>query len=463
MNAELTLPDFRRTLAAWAHFITARPATRLSKKRRVQNANMRKIRHCRGCKMADTENLNSVLLIGQVNDAELSSVLLSHFGNAMAGMSNEAHFSHRDKNKSGNIKLTYRNGEIISADGSDLKTEEITLLADKVKRELVETPGTVPARCILLSSFRVTGSFGHGTLCIYPVPDDAPKAPDLTYEHRFVEQLTIEHPFVAEFPINRSVNFVIQFERSERQARKYALLLNLFLEGKVSRVSRGRQRHWVHEEGTHFSSGYKYLREGYRYNNFGDTGIEPDFFLRRVFPPMETMRYNEYFTDTRHDLNPPMRVSTLLPTFLDRFEKLDKVEQARFLRSAFWFHHASNVSQESNTASYLAIVSSIESLIPKPDGSQRRRGDGATKRFVDFLNQIVPVSEKDAVERKRLFTLRSDLTHGWDLFHADAEALRGLNPKSTDEFHSYTIAMDLAREALLNWLMKKTGGWPKSD
>jgi hypothetical protein len=419
--------------------------------------------------MTDSINLNSVLLVGQVNDAELSSVLLMHFGNAMSGMSNEAHFSHRDKNKSGNIKLTYRNGEIISADGSNLKTEDITLLADKVKRELVETPGTVPARCILLSSFRVTGSFGHGNLCIYPVPDDAPKAPDLTYEQRFAEQLTIEHPFVAEFPINRSVNFVIQFERLEREARKYALLLNLFLEGKVSRVSRGRQRHWVHEEGADLFSGYKYLREGYRYNNFGDTGIEPSFFLRNVFPPMETMRYNEYFTDTRNDLNPPMRVSTLLPTFLDRFDRLNKAQQARFLRSAFWFHHASNVSQESNSAAYLAIISSIETLRPSVSSNAqcekcgKSLGKGATQRFIDFLNEMVPTSERDKKERRELYSLRSGLTHGGDLFHSDTEALRGTNPKSANEFHSYTIAMDLAREALLNWLMKTTGGWPMTD
>jgi hypothetical protein len=408
--------------------------------------------------MTDPINLNAILQIGKVDDAELLSVLLSHFCYAMGGLSNEVYFFRRNESNPAKLKLTYRNGEIISADGSGLKAEEIALLADKVKRELIETPGSVPARCILLSSYKVTGSFSFGDkLRIYPVPASAPQAPDLTEEQRSVEQLTIEHPFVAEFPINRSVDFVVQFKRLERRAKKYALLLNLFLEGSVTRVSRGQKRHWVHEEGADFLSGYKYLREGYRYENFGDIGMGPDFFSTMQFPPMEIVEYYEY-SNHRQNLNPSMRVSVLTPIFLESFERLERSDQDRFLRSAFWFHHASSVWQESNTASYLAIISSIESLIPKP-AQNRRRGDGATKRFVDFLNQMVPVSEKDATQREKLFNLRSDLTHGWDLFHADAEALRGMNPKSTNEFHSYTIAMDLAREVLLNWLMKKTGGW----
>jgi len=167
---------------------------------------------------------------------------------------------------------------------------------------------------------------------------------------------------------------------------------------------------------------------------------------------METMEYYEYFSNPRQDLNPPMRVPVLLATFFDRFESLGKFEQNRLLRSTFWFHHASSIWEESNSAAYLAIVSSVETLVPQ--------GSKPTKGFIDFINRMVPASEDDVKERRRLYGLRSALTHAGDLFHADTEGIGGMNPKSASESHAHSVAMSLARQVLLSWLMKETGGWP---
>jgi hypothetical protein len=416
--------------------------------------------------MSETTNLDSAFSIGEVDDAELKWVLSLHFRNSLcASSSKEVQFCRGGEPWA--VKLIYnKGGKLVSAvGGPGLKPEDVTVLTDKVRRELMETSGPVASRCILLSSYRVTGSFTYGDkLRILPVPDHARKAPDLTESQVFGEHLTIEHPFIEEFPINRSINPVVQIERLERQVRKYALLLNLFLEGNVKRISRRRQRHWVHEGGEgryeDVSSGYKYLREGYRYPGFYDIG--PDVLPIGSHPltlssvegvsPMGTMEYYEYFSNPRQDLNPPMRVPVLLATFFDRFESLGKSEQNRFLRSAFWFQHASNIWEESNSAAYLAIVTSIETLVP--------RGGGPTKGFVDFINRMVPTSEDDIGERRELYRLRSALTHGGDLFHADMEGIGGMNPKSASESYRHSIAMSLARQVLLNWLLRETGGWP---
>jgi hypothetical protein len=428
--------------------------------------------------MSDTTNLDSALFINQVDEAELKWVLSRLFPYSRCGSSsNEMQFyRHWDACA---IKLIYKSGKLVSAiRGPGLKSEDIQLLADKVRRELIETSGGLVARCILLSSYRVKGTFIYGDkLRIFPVPEHAPKAPDLTEEQHFAEHLTIEHPFVAEFPINRSINGIVQIERAQRQARKYALLLNVFLEGNVSRTSCGRQRHWVHEEEADLSNGYKYLRENYRYPGFYDTG--PDFLpigshpltfsSVEHFSSMETMEYYEYFSNTRQELNPPMRVPILLATFFDRFESLEKAEQDQFMRATFWFHHASSVWKESNSAAYLAIISSIETLVPSAKSVEKckqcgaPRDNGPTKRFVNFINEMVPASEENIKERQKLYRLRSALTHGGDLFQADTVSMGGMNPKSASEYNSHIIAMNLARQALLGWLLKKTGGWPTQD
>src|ERR1019366_565426 len=101
--------------------------------------------------------------------AELSQVLLTHFRYARSGLSNEVEFYR--KNGGCAIELIYNKGELVSAvGGPELKPEDVTVLTDKVRRELIETSGAVAARCILLSSYRVNGSFNYGDkLRIYPV------------------------------------------------------------------------------------------------------------------------------------------------------------------------------------------------------------------------------------------------------------------------------------------------------
>jgi len=412
---------------------------------------------------AETVNLNDVIFVGKVDDAELAYLLLTHFRHSCSGLSNEVRFYRA--NGPGAVKLTYRKGKIESAAGIGLKPEEITLLADKVKGDLLESPGTTVARCILLATYRVKGCFVYGDkLRILPVPEHAPNAPDLTEEQVFSEHLDIEHHFIVEFPLTQSISPIIQLHRLERAARRNALLLNVFLEGTVSRSSPGQQQHWIHEEGADLSSSYKYLREGYRFPGFFDIG--PGFADTANIPQMETMEYYEYFSNPRQELNAPMRVPVLLATFLDRFGSLARSDQERFMRSAHWFHHTSNVWQDSKSAAYLAIISSIETLRPavppsekcEKCGSPLRKG--VTKQFVECLDGKASASKEDVSVMKELYRLRSALTHGGDLFHADTQAHLDMNPKSTAEAQSYYVAMSLARRALLGWLMRKTGGWP---
>jgi|ERR1017187_8106585 hypothetical protein len=405
----------------------------------------------------DSSNLNSALFVGQVDDSELSSILLRHFQYSY-GQSDEVIFHRRSDLWA--IKLIFAAAKIASAvAGPGLKPEDVSVLSDKIRGNLVEPSKLRAARCILFSSYRVTGKFSYGKkLSLFPLPDHAPKAPDLKEEERFSENPTIQHPFIAEFPIRESADQLIAILRLQGETRKYALLLNVFLEGGVSRPLREkRRRHWVHDGNRKSPS--VYLQEDYRYPGFADMG--PWFSRLDHIPLMETMRYPECFSSPRQEFNAPLRVPLLLATFLERFEGLCKPERERFLRAAFWLRHAEDVWLESTSAAYLAIINCIEVLLPpRNDRRKDRSAKSRTKQFIEFLNENAPAYSEDTAERQKIYKIRSDLTHGWDLFYSDMEAYVGINPRIGTESQSRFLAKHLACVALLNWLMRATGGWP---
>ena len=407
-----------------------------------------------------TTNLNESLQVDKVDYAELSTILLHHFGNANGGTEGKVDFHHR--HGPGKVTLSYRGSKLVSAEGCDLSVQEVSALNEKVTRDLVESPGETAGRCILLSARRVTGCFAWGQkLRILPVPANAPQAPDLTEAEKFSQHLEIEHPFIIEFPLRRSKNPVVEFHRLEKSIRNWALVLNAFLECRVSAISRGQARHWIHYNGADLSTGYDYCREGYRFPGFADIG--PDFSPTAHIPPLETMEFYDYFGNPRQELNPRMRVPSRFTDFLSRFESLPLEDQDQFLRAAFWFHHASKVWRETKSGAYLAIISAIETLKPvvtpvsKCDKCGAPRGKGAARQFIEFLDSLAPPLDDESPVRKELYRMRSKLVHGSSLFHADVDMARQINPQSFSEWLAYSTCMSLGRRALLGWLLSKTG------
>jgi hypothetical protein len=412
--------------------------------------------------MTSHENLNQVLQIGKVDDAELSTLLLHHFGYADGGAADGVHFHHPQGQ--GKVTLIYKGSKIVTAVGNDLAPRETSVLSEKVFRDLVETPGFTAGRCILLSTYKVTGSFINGEkLRILPVPAVAPNTPDLTETETFSQHLKIEYPFVVEFLLRRSTNPFIEIRRLDKSIRKWALLLNAFLECQVSAISRGQARHWIHHNSADLYDGYTYCREGYRFPGFADIG--PGFSPVNEVPPMQTMEFYDYFGNPRQELNPRLRIPRQLPDFLRRFDSLPLEDQEKFLRAAFWFNQASNVWRDSKSGAYLAIISAIETLKPavtpesKCDKCGAPRGKGLALQFKEFLDSLAPQSGDDSALRKELYQMRSKLIHGSYLFQADLDVIREINPQSVSEWGAYSNCMSLGRRALLGWLMEKTGGW----
>ena len=191
--------------------------------------------------------------------------------------------------KPGGVKLAYQGSKLIGITaGPGLEPHDIETLTKKIARELLESAGVVPGRAIMFSTYRVTGSFHYpDRLRITPVPAHAPQPPPLKpYQER-----EPRYPFVVEFPITRSVNSFIEYHRLERETRKQALLLNVFLEGEIQRPNRGKWQ-WVDDGSSPRQDICRFLREEYRYPDFADLGV--DLFARET-DPIPTMDFHEYF------------------------------------------------------------------------------------------------------------------------------------------------------------------------
>jgi hypothetical protein len=79
---------------------------------------------------------------------------------------------------------------------------------------------------------------------------------------------------------------------------------------------------------------------------------------------------------------------------------------------------------------------------------------------MEFLDKIVPAHHELSKGRKQLYKLRSDLSHGWDLFALDMRT--AMAPKSSNQMMRTFEAYQLAKLALVNWLIGQAPQYEKS-
>jgi hypothetical protein len=131
---------------------------------------------------------------------------------------------------------------------------------------------------------------------------------------------------------------------------------------------------------------------------------------------------------------------------IDRFFALSADDKERFLRAGYWFQHASRVFRLSKSASFVALVSAIEALMPSSQASTKQQ-------FVDFVEALVPGNSIPEAERKRFYQVRSALSHGGKLLASD-HAGWGLQftPKHLGEGRDTRVVSQIVQLVLHNWL-----------
>ena len=334
--------------------------------------------------------------------------------------------------------------------GAELSVDDISGIQAKIRTEILDLGHKIVGRMILFSAYPVTGRFRIGNfLHICPVPGHAPRPKDPGEG---------DHPFLIEFEIYDSPNLSIRIDRIYSRAQKLSLFLNAIVKGSITVPSTDTHYRWVTRNDP--KSQYEHMRESYGYAEF-----QPyqEFFTKcDAMPPIEFVDDVTYFGRMGYDLGRPLQLPNTFEQLFNTFLQLDIPLQEKFYRAAYWYNLAQ--SQESSSARFLHLIQCIETLVPPAEAGQEcpeckmHRGKGPTTRFTEFLDKLVPAHSELARARRQLYKLRSDLSHGWDICGRDL--LKNHSPKSMDQMMQVLEAYQLARIALINWLIEQA---PKTN
>lgn len=399
--------------------------------------------------MTKLDDLVSFLRSNQVDADELAQVFLEFFGAAAYESASEVIY-HRP----GDLPAVhfFYNGdqlETITA-GPGLSSSDILTVQGKITTDLLDLSRKIVGRQILFSAYPVTGYLKIGDCFqICPVPQSAPRPKDLWEGN---------HPLLIEFEVPDSPNLMIRANRVTARAQHFSLLLNAIAEGSIKSASSSQHYRWVIADIA--GPRYEHLRDGYGFQDFQPW--QESFTDCAVSPPIDLVDHHDYFKRIGHHLGRPFQLPNTFEQLFNTYLQLKTPMQEKFTRAAFWYKLSQN--QESSSALFMHLIQCIETLLPPAEGGRvcpecnRHIGKGPTQRFTDFLDELVPAHLELAKGRKHLYKLRSDLSHGWDLFARDLKT--AMNPKSSDQMLRILDAYQLARIALINWLIKQAPQQP---
>ncbi len=413
----------------------------------------------------NAQDLWTSLLADQVPEDELQSVLNMHFGGSRQVDENHIEFCRRSEEGEEYVALvlTYKGETLVGVDaGPALTSDDIAELSTNVREASLGQESEV-ARSWLFSSLRVEGSWRfQDRLQILPPPQNAPSIP---YAMGM-------HPFVLEVAVRKSEDPLIRPVRWRRAQREAGLVLGVLLHGNLRLPVEVSTKHWMLvPEGSQEAPGPvapRYLQEGFMADGF--LLAAPSFAWTEDMPAIPEAEDVRYYSVAGMEAGRRMVLPESLAVLLTAYYGLPDMPRQAFLRSCYWFHHSHAVYLVSSSASYLALISAIESLIPHEQGPpcpnpdcKKPLGKGPTARFREFLEAFAPgLATKH--ERDRLYSLRSQLVHGGHLMRRDVEGgWEGLRPDATAELMNADRAIMVARIALISWLVREASSAGNGD
>lgn len=336
---------------------------------------------------------------------------------------------------------------------SELSDDDLALIKQRIRDELLDQSLTKVGREILFSSFAVNGFFTiKNEMQILPVPANAPK------------QIFwgIGHPFLLEFQYVASKNGFIDSFRRVQQISRISAILAVFLEGGIEQRQSRARGHWViipdKEPG---KQEYKNLPAGYGYDGF--KAVDTNFSRTDEFSPLIEIPDQEYFFRWGLINTKPLEIPNSLGSRISKFWQLPVIKREQFCRAAYWHQQAHNLYSASKSSSYLAAVMAIETLVEdektpaKCPTCKKALENGPTKKFRDFLEKYARFTSDSNNEhqvRTQLYDLRCDLAHGEQIFLEDIDhgSWAMASTQSADEDNKMELIFRFTRVALVNWL-----------
>lgn len=399
------------------------------------------------------DDLFKRLRVADVDQSEIEQLLLAHFNRSTGVSPREIHYLRAQQDDVTLIVRYDSDGELSSLEpGPALQHDDVVQLEEKVNRFLLKTSAESVGQIVIFAHVPTTGHFRYkDRFQLLPMPAEAPRP-------RFVLG---DHPLLVQFAVPESEDLQTSLIRRSRIGREIELLcvaLTTSIWGSISSVLR---HHWVMTGGDDQQDLHsEFLQEGYTYK--GANGKVEKFSDTMDIPSLMLTATNEYYNRLGITVGQELDLPNDFAALLDHFYACSREDRDRFLRASYWFAHAQHVSNISRSASFTALVSAIEAMMPPPDGMEkcitcnRSLGKGPTAQFVDFVSRFAPDPVVSNSDRRKLYSLRSALSHGGSLLHSDRTGwMGGMTGKSLDEWEDRQAMWRIVRLTLVNWLLSR--------
>ena len=386
----------------------------------------------------------------RLDPGDLIAVLSQTFGGSQLATDDAVSYPTADEAR---ITISYEGARIaaITPDRA-FDPREWENVATRIEKELVESVPAV-ARRIAFCHYRVKGWWRSDTLGVQILPPP-PEAPDAPVEYA-------DHPFVLEYPVMRSSNFLITNQRDAREYRRLTGLLNILLQGRVTSVQASARHFWAFVRKGKLPPDTQWVQEGYSCPDFkvrADTLSEPEGDAMTIVPA------NDYYSIYGLELGRGLQVPDTLEESLEAYRNLPPEQRECFDRASYWWDVKDRLWTTSRSASYGATVTAVEALLQETPGSgscqtcERSLGPGPTKLFQDFLETYAAGGGIIAEARAQMYRVRSAISHGGKLMRNDLDVEWGISPAMVSELNLHSDLWRLVRVALVNWLHHKGKG-----
>jgi hypothetical protein len=375
---------------------------------------------------------------------ELLHLLEDHFG--MGGRSSDTEFVYPSSMRPELIAIFDDDGISRIEPGPAFSETKFESFVERVKHELIDSPNGLTGADWAFSSRPVKGSFLSAAkdMQILVAPPSFPR-PDA---------LLAEHPFVVEFSFKKSCNSNVTWLRYGKACVEIAWALNALLRSTIRRPGPRSRHFWalVGEISAPPNEKLKWVQEFYIVDGFKAC---VDDFSRCGDIPLPEIPHQEYYNGISPMLRDELCIPDNLSESLARIKSLSGGSRERFFRACQWFQMSSRLWHESISSAFIALVISVESLIDPNDYPKL----GATKRFKQFVGDFIAGETAEGLAV--LYDIRSELAHGWSLFHYEETPWSRLthHPRFLKEHEATDKMWSIVRRILVFWLhaQPKTG------
>lgn len=401
--------------------------------------------------------LKKLFRIDEVDHYELGRVLLAFF-HSSTGTEKGYKFGERDKPEFVEFVFNKKGEKIIDILLSNsFPKEMLDEISKQIEEKLIKNQNQSVGQVICFTTAPLNGHFRYKDLFqILPVPDGAPKAPDMVSPQ----------PFLLQYSFISSPDAMIASSRRQEEIAKWVHLLNGLLNRPISlHDDSSSHRTWVmNPDKNHIS---ECLQNGYNYVGFNA--------LPGAFSPIgkEIGRIptNRYYSDRTGIDGNTLQIPEAMEALLDKALALREKRLKKLYRACSWYGKAFATWGVSRSSSFVALVSALESLEEDPkmchgDGHSHLMSTGAkcpvcgeprfdiTLHFKELMDKFFPELKDHLEERDIIYRIRSSLAHGAALLVADWSpgASWLMHKRGWDEDERHRFLFDIVKIVIIRWL-----------